>query len=108
LVLNELYEHLRLYTHFFQPVMKLMEKRRIGSRVRKRYDQAKTPYRRLLESPFISQQVKEELQQEYAKLNPVELQRKISRRQERLSELAQLKREVRQQEDTRALEYIFT
>jgi len=47
----ELYEYLRLYTNYFQPVMKLVEKRRVGSRVQKRYDQAQTPYQRLLESP---------------------------------------------------------
>lgn len=37
-LLNELYSYLRLYTNFFQPVMKLTEKTRIGSGVIKRYD----------------------------------------------------------------------
>lgn len=59
--LNELYEVLRLYTNYFQPVMKLIEKRRVGSRVQKRYDRAKTPYQRLLESP--------QLEEEYRRLN---------------------------------------
>jgi hypothetical protein len=36
--LNELNQVLRLYTNFFQPVMKLTEKTRIGSKVIKRYD----------------------------------------------------------------------
>ena len=69
-VLNELYDQLRpctvivqgrLYTNFFQPVMKLIEKTRVGSKVKKKYDQAKTPYRRVLESPLISREAKEEL-----------------------------------------------
>lgn len=109
LVLNELYDRLRLYTNFFQPVMKLTEKRRVGSRVQKRYDQAKTPYRRVLESPFILEEAKEELAREYAKLNPVKLRREIIRLQERLSELARLKRGASVEEQkVEALEYIFT
>jgi hypothetical protein len=52
-ILNELYGYLRLYTNFFQPVMKLVEKTRVGSKVKKRYDQARTPYQRVLESPHI-------------------------------------------------------
>lgn len=108
-VLNELYDYLRLYTNFFQPVMKLLEKTRVGSKVRKRYDRAKTPYRRVLESPFISREAKEELEQEYAKLNPVELKREIIRRQDRLSELARLKRGASvEEQEIEALEYIFT
>jgi hypothetical protein len=43
-IINELYGHLRLYTNFFQPVMKLVDKERIGSKVKKKYDLAKTPY----------------------------------------------------------------
>ena len=39
---------LRLYTNFFQPVMKLIEKARTGSggKVKKKYDRARTPYRK--------------------------------------------------------------
>jgi hypothetical protein len=44
--LNELYRHLRLYSNFFQPTMKLKEKIRIGSRITKKYDKPITPYRR--------------------------------------------------------------
>jgi len=40
-ILNELYKVLRLYTNFFQPVMKLVKKTRVGSKVIKRYDEAK-------------------------------------------------------------------
>jgi hypothetical protein len=107
-VLNELYDWLRLYTNFFQPVMKLREKSRVGSKVKKKYDQAKTPYRRVLESSFISREAKEKLQEEYAELNPVELKREIIRLQDRLSALARLKREASTEEqEIEALEYIF-
>ncbi len=36
IILNELYTSLRLYTNHFLPVMKLTEKERIGSKVRKK------------------------------------------------------------------------
>jgi len=39
--LNELYDLLRLYINFFQPVMKLVTKERVGSRIIKKYDQSK-------------------------------------------------------------------
>ena len=108
-VLNELYDHLRLYTNFFQPVMKLTEKTRMGSKMKKKYDQARTPFRRVLEASSISQEAKENLEQEYAKLNPVELKREIVRMQERLSKLARSKREESKEEQTiKALEYIST
>jgi len=42
-VLNGLYDYPRLYTNFYQPVMKLTEKTRIGSKVKKKYDWARTP-----------------------------------------------------------------
>ena len=76
-ILNELYCSLRLYTNFYQPVMKLIEKTRIGSRVRRRYDKAKTPYQRLIESSQVSDVNKQPLREEYAQLNPVVLKRKI-------------------------------
>ena len=72
-VLNQLYEYLRLYTNFFQPVMKLVKKERIGSKVKKKYDRAKTPYERLLQFPSTAAEVKKKLRKEYRKLNPAEL-----------------------------------
>src|SRR5260370_1900488 len=41
--LQALYEVIRLYINFFQPSMKLVSKERVGSKVKKTYDQAKTP-----------------------------------------------------------------
>ena len=50
-LLNELYGHLRLYTNYFQPVMKLKSKERNGAKVKKIHDEPKTPYQRLLAMP---------------------------------------------------------
>src|SRR5665648_94753 len=112
-ILNELYSYLRLYVNFFQPVRKLIKKERIGSKVTKRYDQAKTPYRRVLESPDIKEEVKVKLKNQYAMLNPAELKRKITKLQNRLLKLNALKQEVRENLDKSAkplsrFEYIST
>ena len=51
--LASLYGVLRLYVNFFQPSQKLISKERRGGRVIKKYDQAKTPYQRVLASDSI-------------------------------------------------------
>ena len=80
-LLNALYGHLRLYTNYFQPVMKLESKQRIGAKVKKTYDDPQTPYRRLLAAPSITKQTRQRLQAEYATLNPAQLKREITRLQ---------------------------
>jgi len=83
-IINELYRHLRLYTNF----LKLIEKTRVGSKVTKKYDKAKTPYQRVLESPYISRHLKEKLKKEYNGLNPASLKRKITMLQHKLIRMA--------------------
>jgi hypothetical protein len=83
-LLNELYGYLRLYANFFQPVMKLIQKTRIGSRVRKKYDEPQTPYQRVLASLFVPENKKEILRQQYAQLNPADLRRQIAKLQDKL------------------------
>ena len=87
-LLNELYQVLRLYTNYFQPVMKLIQKERVGSQVKKKYDQPRTPFRRVLESPQVAKAKKQRLRKEYAQLNPAALKREITRLQNELLELA--------------------
>lgn len=57
--------------------MKLKEKTRIGSRVKKRYDTPKTPFQRVHESKHIDSAIKRRLKGQYEKLNPAELKRNI-------------------------------
>lgn len=88
LALQALYQPLRLYLNFFQPVMVLVQKQRLGAKVIKRYDVPKTPYQRSLEAPEIDPAAKERLRQLYDSLNPAELLRQIHRRQAALWRLA--------------------
>jgi hypothetical protein len=47
--MNELYRNeLRLFLNYFQPSVKLVERVRVGSRVRRKYDRPKTPFERLV------------------------------------------------------------
>ena len=83
-LLNELYATLRLYTNFFQPTMKLKSKERVGSKVTKRYDEAQTPYQRVLAAPQVSEADKQRLRARYKTLNPAALKRKLMRLQDQL------------------------
>ena len=70
--LYNLYEKLRLYINYFQPSLKLKSRTRNGGKVIKIYDEAKTPYRRLINSN-ISEKIKNKLGIEYDSLDPVSL-----------------------------------
>jgi len=77
-IINELYRgDLRLYKNFFQPVMKLASKERIGGSVKRKYDIPKTPYQRLIESGQLSEQAKKQISNIYLSLNPAQLKRNI-------------------------------
>ena len=95
MILNELYIYLDSYVNYFQPVVKLISKTRVGSKVSKKYDKAKTPFRRVLESEHIDDKIKKSLKREYDRLNPAELKRKISGLQDKLLKLNVLKSKVR-------------
>jgi hypothetical protein len=75
MMMNKYYELLRLHTNFFLPSVKLLEKSRDGSKIRKRYEMPQTPYKRLLSSPHIEKDVKKKLRRTYLALNPAELKR---------------------------------
>lgn len=78
--LNELYAGpLRLYRNFFQPSAKCIKKVRVGSRYVRKYDEAKTPYQRVLEDKRIDQSIKDELRSTYATLNPLTLKKEVDR-----------------------------
>jgi len=87
-LLEAIYQDRRLYVNFFQPVLKLVEKRRVGSQAIKKYDTARTPYQRVLESPDVPEETKERLCQLYLTLNPVTLRQRINENLDKLWQLA--------------------
>jgi hypothetical protein len=76
-LLESIYKDLRLYVNFFQPVLKLIGKERIGNQVIRKYDTARTPYQRVLEREDVSLTRKARLLNLYLRLNPAELRRRI-------------------------------
>ncbi len=84
-MMNMLYSgSLRDYTNYFQPVQKLLDKKRVGARKVKKYDRAKTPFQRVLESEEVCVEIKEGFRKHYMGLNPVVLRREIERGLERI------------------------
>lgn len=80
-LLNDLYTtEWNLYFNYFIPSMKLITKRRIGSKTEKIHDIPKTPYQRVMESKQISSQVKQKLINQYKNLNPFYLQKIMSQK----------------------------
>jgi hypothetical protein len=78
IALNKIYDLLRLYMNFFQPVMKIVSKTRQGARVHKIYDIAQTPYQRLLKSGILPEAKQRELKELYQSLNPAVLLQQIN------------------------------
>ena len=76
-IINLICETISLYHNFFQPVMKLKEKIRIASRIKRVHDVPITPYQRVLESPDIPEETKIKLRTKYESLNPKQLLKRI-------------------------------
>jgi hypothetical protein len=91
-LLNSLYRNeLRLFKNFFQPVMKLVSKERIGGKIHRVYDKPRTPFHRLLELNEITKNKKQELMKTYLSLNPAHLKRQIDKKLDELYKLYQKK-----------------
>lgn len=83
-LLNRLYAVMHFYVNFFLPVTKLVQKTRIGGKVKRTYDKPQTPYARVLASPHISETHKAQLRETYALLDLVDLRRQINELQDQL------------------------
>lgn len=78
-LLEQLYPLVSQQLNYFRPVRKLEAKDRVGSRVRKSYDQPRTSCQRLLESGQLTPAQALDLQGARSDINPAELRRKIDR-----------------------------
>jgi hypothetical protein len=87
--INDLYRNeLRLFNNFFSPVMKILSKEKVNNSVcKKKYDEAKIPYQRLMESNQLSKEKKLDLEKLYLSLNPVELKKIINRKLKNIKKL---------------------
>jgi hypothetical protein len=80
-LLNDLYSNeWSQYQNHFVPTMKCINKEKINSKYRKRFDIPKTPYERILECKEISKENKEKLKEKHKQLNPFGLKRQIEKK----------------------------
>jgi len=78
-LLNDLYmNEWNLYFNFFIPSVKLIEKRRNGSKIIRVHDKPQTPYQRLIQSEHVDDDIKLRLAELYVTLNPVKLQEQMT------------------------------
>jgi hypothetical protein len=96
-VLERLYGLLRLPHNFFRPVRKLLSKRRVGSKVLKRYDPAQTPYQRVLAAGVLTAAQRQGLAQQFHALDPITLARTIQQTLDVLWKLADTRRTSRRE-----------
>ena len=67
---QQIYRDLAPFRNFFQPTIKLLEKRRVGGKGHRRYDVPRTPYQRLMECGPFNGPAKQRLTALYESLNP--------------------------------------
>jgi len=80
-LMNKLYANeWSLYQNHFCPSMKLIEKQRINSKYRKKYDAPQTPFHRVLASDHVADEIKESLKAVHHSLNPFILKRAIEKK----------------------------
>jgi hypothetical protein len=92
-LINEMYDLLEVYLNHFVPSKKLIEKVRVGAKYKRRYEKAKTAFKRVLESGDISQEIKNKLTLEHSQLNPLLLKKRIDIM---IEEIFKLNRQLRQ------------
>lgn len=94
-VLNGLYrQEWAWYVNFFCPTLKLSDKKRVGARYVKRYEEPKTPYQRLLTSRAVSPANQQRLRELRRELNPFKLRERIDRKLKTLFALVRERRRV--------------
>jgi len=94
--MNSLYANeWSLLGNYFGPTLKLIEKTRINSKYKRKYDKPKTPYQRLIESDAISDEIKSTLNSRYQKLDPFKLKASVERKLKAIFKLVTVTQNVR-------------
>lgn len=78
---NDVYENEhRLLTNFFYTTLKLKSKDKKDGKIKKRHEEARTPYQRILQSKEIPGEIKQQLRTQYQSLNPAQLHRSLQKK----------------------------
>lgn len=73
--------------NFFYPTMKLAEKKRVGSKIVKKYATSQTPAQRIIDHPDTSEATRAQLRRQIQEFNPFELRDKIKKKLRRIFNL---------------------
>lgn len=87
--MNEVYDRMWVYYNLFQPVLHLAAKEVIEGKVKRKWDDASTPYQRLLELGGLAGNSAERLAVLYAETNPRQLRREIHESRDALFDRAE-------------------
>jgi hypothetical protein len=82
--INQLYSAWSLFNNFFCTNQKLIDKVKIKSRYHKKYDEAKTPYQRLVDSEHLNEAQKTHLTEIRCNINPFSLKKQIDYKQRQI------------------------
>lgn len=81
MIMNEIYQaYWNPILNYFTPTLKLVQKTREGSRIKKTYAVPQTPADRLIESPAVSQSLKCRLIEHRKHLNPIRLKQELEKK----------------------------
>lgn len=95
--INSLYANeWSLYQNHFCPTFKLLKKVKIGSKYKKTYEHPQTPFQRLIDSPHIAPDKKNQLRTCHNSLNPFILKSKIESKLKDIFKMVSVTSNVRQ------------
>ena len=99
-LVNDLYTTAWLpLRNYFTPVMKLIKKERIGGKVKKHYDRAKSPCDRMLSCSKVSDEVKINLRTTRASLDPYALAESIEEKLDKIFKMVEKIQAIRDEEE---------
>ena len=75
--MNVIYDQMWVYYNLFQPVLHLVAKTVVEGKVKRQWDEAKTPYQRLLATGVLSGEARSRLAELYARTNPRQLRERV-------------------------------
>ena len=101
--INDLYRHeLRLWLNLYLPSVKLVKKVRVGSKLRRVYDAAKTPLERVVASAQARKEQVAELKKLRQSLDPFQLGKVIDQKLERIYDMANRRLSPKATQESRA------
>lgn len=92
-LMNEIYEkYWNPLQNFFLPTIKLIDKKRIGTRIKRTYDETATPFERLVKSEYLKDDQKEKLEKQKSLLDPFHLRMEM---ESKLNDFWELQRKLK-------------